>query len=351
MDIHFGSSIRHQAKTDDPDRRKRLRARRTLWGLYAGLVAAISIIAMAQYMRITDPRSELVSGDGPASLSGLINVEIPMPADQGRLATRLADVSPAAGKPGPWRQNAARFDGAGARGHLVIVIDDMGHDRARTSRFAALPGPLTFAMLPSTEGVAEQADELRSQGHELLLHLPMESRSGANPGPHALATGQSPGEILRRLQWNLEQFEGYVGVNNHMGSRYTENFELTAAILGELDRRGLLFLDSLTSRQSSAAGIARDMGMPWANRDVFIDIDREPGVIRSQLLRAAEIALRNGVAVAIGHPFDVTYQALQTTLPEIEKMGLRLVPVSAAVRIGKTRVWSEPARFAAGSND
>ena len=148
-----------------------------------------------------------------------------------------------------------------------------------------------------------------------------------------LAADLGQDELRRRLLWGLGRFEGYVGINNHMGSKFTGSLLGMVQVMAELRSRGLLFLDSMTSGGSLGTGLARRMGVAHAARDVFLDNEPDsPEAIRWQLARLETIARRRGAAVAIGHPHDTTLEALAAWLPEVEERGFALVPISAIVR-------------------
>lgn len=211
----------------------------------------------------------------------------------------------------------------------------------------AMPGPLTLSYLPYGAGVAEQAGKARAAGHELMVHMPMEPlASNVSPGPDALLTGLPAGELAARVARNLEKFDGYVGVNNHMGSRFTENTTLLKPVLVELKRRGLLFLDSRTSPRSVGDSVGQQVGLPHTGRDVFLDHDMAPAAVSAALARLEQVAQRNGTAIAIGHPHDVTRQALAAWLPSLPAKGIALVPLSAIVRAR----WAPDNRAVAAGN-
>ncbi|MBN34145.1 MAG: hypothetical protein CMM46_05090 [Rhodospirillaceae bacterium] len=221
------------------------------------------------------------------------------------------------------------YDGAPM---IAIMIDDLGLNRRRVEQASALPAPLTMAFIPYGDDVAGLARIAAASGHELFLHLPMEPiDSRHNPGPHALLDELSQAEMTRRLMWNLERFEGYVGVNNHMGSLLTQNRQAMALLMGELERRDLMFVDSVTSASSVALSTARSNGIPAARRDVFLDNVLERAAIDAQLAKLEEVALRQGFAIGIGHPHDVTVAALADWLVGLEDRGFVLVPVSRIV--------------------
>jgi hypothetical protein len=159
-----------------------------------------------------------------------------------------------------------------------------------------------------------------------------QDRDVTDPGPNALLVDLAIDELQRRIDWNLSQFDGYVGINNHMGSRFTANAGALAEVMVELRRRGLLFLDSRTGGNSLAVTAAHEHGVPVVARDVFIDHVQTPEAVRAALEEIERVARRNGHAIAIGHPRDITIEALAEWLPQLETRGLRLVPVSALVR-------------------
>ncbi len=134
--------------------------------------------------------------------------------------------------------------------------------------------PLTYAVLPFETKTAAVAARLAELGEEVLCHLPMEAQHGENPGPGALTEAMNQEEIRDATRRALEAVPGAIGVNNHMGSALSEDPEAMAAMLGVVRKRGLFFLDSRTSAASVAYGLAREAGVPAAERKVFLDGDR-----------------------------------------------------------------------------
>ena len=217
---------------------------------------------------------------------------------------------------------------------IAIVIDDMGVDVRRSARMVALPAPITLAFLPYGRGTKSQAAQSLANGHELLVHIPMEPVGLAqnNPGPNALLVANSAAQNLEKMAANLAGFDGYVGVNNHMGSRFTANATAMQPVLAALKQRGLFFLDSRTIGNSVGGSLAQQMGLPFAVRDVFLDnIDNKQAVL-AQLKQLENIANQRGYAVAIGHPHDGTYEALKTWLPTLAGKNIQLVKLSELVK-------------------
>jgi polysaccharide deacetylase 2 family uncharacterized protein YibQ len=233
----------------------------------------------------------------------------------------------------PWQKYAVAVPPPGNRKMVAVVIDDMGIDRNRSSRMAALPGPLTLSYLTYAAGLSAQASKAKDNGHELMLHVPMEPLAATkDPGRDVLMVNQSAAEIRRRLIRGLDSFSGYVGINNHMGSKFTAYPDGMRIVMDELKSRGLLFLDSRTSESSVGVELAREAGIPHLGRNVFLDNDSSARAVRGQLAQLEEVAKRNGFAIAIGHPHDGTIEALSQWLPTLAAKGIVLVPITAILR-------------------
>ena len=236
--------------------------------------------------------------------------------------------------PAPWQAHAIAVAPSAGRPMIAIVLDDLGLNRRNARQAIALPGPLTLSFMTYAEGLAEMTAAASEAGHELMLHVPMQPLSPTiDPGPNVLVDGLPAAEMTQRLVWGLDRFEGYVGINNHMGSRLTASPEAMALVMGELKARGLMFLDSLTSRNSVAGQLAARAGVPYAERDVFLD--NEPHnrlAIERQLTLLEQVARERGYAVGIGHPHSVTMAALEAWIPEMQARGFALVPITAVVR-------------------
>lgn len=213
---------------------------------------------------------------------------------------------------------------------IAVVIDDLGPDARRTRDAIALPAPVTLAFLPYADSVAQLAHVAVAAGHDVLIHMPMEPEDTGHhdPGADALTVGLAPDELQARVRRALEHIPGAVGLNNHMGSRFTADVSGMALVLAELKQRDLLFLDSRTTAQSVGPEVARRSGVRFAGRDVFLDNTRTPAAIRQQLAETERLARRRGQAVAIGHPYPETLMVLRGWIPEALARGFELVPIS-----------------------
>lgn len=216
--------------------------------------------------------------------------------------------------------------GRGVR--VALVIDDLGRSLQDLKTLGSLGIDLTYAVLPFESRTPEVVAELRRRREEILCHLPMEPSNGANPGPGALRGSMSDEDLIAGTRKALAAVPGSVGVNNHMGSGLTTDILRMTAIVEVLKERRLFFLDSRTSAQSVGYKAAVEAGIPAAERQVFLDGDPAPEVIREQFRRTLEIARRRGAAVAIGHPYPETLAVLGEEVPRALQLGYDFVPVS-----------------------
>ncbi len=290
----------------------------------APLSAALRTPAMLASMGFS-PASMELGRSKPDSLSGRAS---------GSLATRdPAAAGPETPHAPAWLRNSVTPRSVGSGPMIALVIDDMGVDARLSARTIEMPAPLTLAFLPYAERVAEQAQRAKTAGHELLIHVPMEPNDHAeDPGPNALRVRLEIPEIERRLTWAFERVPGVVGINNHMGSRFTRDPDRMQAVVAQLRERELMFLDSMTSPNSVAWQLAREASVPYTARDVFLDHESDLSHIRGQLVALERQARREGAAVGIGHPRPNTLRALRSWLPEAAARGIRFVPITTIVR-------------------
>lgn len=229
-----------------------------------------------------------------------------------------SSAAPAAPEPIP------RGDGS----KIALVIDDLGRRVEDVDDLLELGVPLSFGVLPfETRTRAVQA-ELKRRGAEVLLHLPMQPRVEADPGPGALTRGMSDAELEAATRWALAAVADASGVNNHMGSELSTDADRMRAILGVLAERDLFYLDSRTSPDSVGYRVAREVGLAAAERHVFLDAEIGPEAIHAQFRRLLEVARGRGSAVAIAHPHADTLAVLRVDVPRAVAAGYEFVPVS-----------------------
>jgi uncharacterized protein len=213
-------------------------------------------------------------------------------------------------------------------GRIALVIDDLGRSTDDLVPLEKLGVRITYSVLPFEENTQAVVSQLNSRREEVLLHLPMEPKHGQDPGPGALRVGMSDGELRMLTLSALQAVPGAVGVNNHMGSSLSEDARSMSTILRVLSSRGLFFLDSRTSSDSVGYRTAVSLGVPAAERQIFLDSDPGPEAVHEQFLRLLDMARSRGAAVAIGHPHPDTLAALADEVPRAKALGYDFVPVS-----------------------
>ncbi|MFJ2984442.1 MULTISPECIES: divergent polysaccharide deacetylase family protein [unclassified Pseudomonas] len=214
-----------------------------------------------------------------------------------------------------------------SKAYMSIIIDDLGQSTERDSRTLALPGPVTMAVMPDTPHASDFARQAHKAGKTVILHMPMDPATG----PYAWHPGTPIEELARRLDTALAKVPYAAGINNHMGSRMTAQREPMAWLMGELQRRHLLFVDSRTSAATVAAAEAQAQGLAHVSRDVFLDDVRTTEAILGQLQQGITLAHKQGSAVLIGHPYPQTLEVLQRELPRLKSQGIELIPIKQMI--------------------
>ena len=233
-----------------------------------------------------------------------------------------------------WLKNSVAFAVPQGRPVIAVVLDDVGVARSHAELAIDLPGVITLSFMTYADGVADMAARAHAKGHELMLHVPMEPLDhDVDAGPHALMVDAPEGELLKRLAWGLSRFPGYIGINNHMGSRFTQDERGMRIVLGELKRRSLLFLDSRTISNTVGDRLAAGMGVAHVMRDVFLDNEMDEVAVIKQLVQAEKIAASKGQAIAIGHPHPATIAAIRAWMPKAEARGFVIVPLSTVAKL------------------
>ena len=215
---------------------------------------------------------------------------------------------------------------------LAIVLDDLGSDRSVADAIFALQVPITLSVLPYHAHSQQIAQEARTHGCEVMLHLPMQSLANETPEQQELRPGLKREEVEAIVNQMLQSVPEADGVNNHQGSQATSNRALMDELMPVLRDAGVFYVDSRTTAETVAYDTAKRDGVKTAFRNVpFLDDVQNKAAVKRQLQIAIRGAKEKGEAIAIGHPHAVTLDALREMLPEAKKQGVRLVLVSDVV--------------------
>ncbi len=220
---------------------------------------------------------------------------------------------------------------------MAIVIDDFGYDRKGVEQMLNLNCQLTVAVMPSLEFSEQDAKTAHEHGHEVILHMPMEAFGNAPTswyGPLYIANSDTPEVAVNKLNQGINSIPYCNGVNIHMGTAISKNPTLMRAILQTTKDRNLPFLDSRTIENTVCKPIAEELGAPFLERDVFLEVGgANYSTTTAKLQEAIDLCKQKGTCIVIGHigsvGKDVTARVLQENLQKIKDSGIQIVPLSA----------------------
>lgn len=214
-----------------------------------------------------------------------------------------------------------------------LIIDDLGDRFNDGQRAIALPGNVTYSILPQTTFSHHLAELAHHQGKEVMLHQPMQALGDQPMGPGGLSLHMTHREFVSTVHANFASVPYARGLNNHMGSLLTQHPGQMAWLMEELRWRGhLYFVDSTTTNQTVALKVALEQQLPGLRRNIFLDHDRSEAAIRAQFQRFVTQAKAVGSSLAIAHPYPETLLVLEELLPTLKEQGISLVPVSELIR-------------------
>ncbi len=214
---------------------------------------------------------------------------------------------------------------------IAIVVDDMGISAERTKDIISIKAPLTSSFLTYSQNLKKQMKAAQQSGHEVMAHIPMEAKANIDEGPDVLTNDMSKKQIKKTFSEMIDKFPQIYGVNNHMGSKFTENEKKLEEVLKILKEKNMFFLDSKTSPKSAADNVAKKLNLKYVSRNVFLDNENNLDYINKQLKTTEKLAYKNGVAIAICHPKSQTYIALKDWVKTLDEKHLRLVKLSQIV--------------------
>lgn len=216
---------------------------------------------------------------------------------------------------------------------VVIVIDDMGISKSRTKDINSLNYPITSSFLTYGGNLQGQINDSIKAGHEVIAHIPMEAKTSQDAAPDVLKTSMTDTEVKEKLEVMLNKFLNINGINNHMGSKFTENLTKMNNVMEVLKEKNLFFLDSRTSAASIAKEAAEKHGIKYVTRNIFLDNENDLDYIMNQLHATEKVATKKGYAIAIGHPKSQTFEALKLWLPTLEGRGYKLIHLTELVEL------------------
>lgn len=217
-----------------------------------------------------------------------------------------------------------------AQSKLAIVIDDVGYHSKEDAAIFAMPREISVAIIPAAPYARARNQEAKSQGRDILIHMPMQPVSAVKIEDGGLHLGMSAAQVNDRVNTAKNIVRDAIGMNNHMGSAATADLQLMTYLMTALQEKHLFFLDSRTIGKSVAGKIAKEQGVRSLDRHIFLDDSNEFADVQRQFKAAIHYARKHGSAIAIGHPRQNTIAVLQA--------GLRNLPEDIQL-VGMGNLW------------
>lgn len=222
---------------------------------------------------------------------------------------------------------------------VAVVVGGLGVGAAKTAdAIMKLPPAVTLAFTPYGADPAKLTERARAQRHEILLQIPMEpfDYPDNDPGPQTLLTTLTPEQNIDRLYWHLSRFQGYAGIANFMGARFTATDTVMQPVIREAAKRGLGYLDDGSSPRSTAPSLTTAQSMPFAKADFTIDAVPTSAEIDRTLLKLETLAKERGLAVGVASALPISIERLAAWIKTLDSRGIMLVPLTTAMLKSKS---------------
>ncbi len=222
---------------------------------------------------------------------------------------------------------------------VAIVVGGLGVGAAKTTdAIMKLPPAVTLAFTPYGADPAKLAERARAQRHEILLQVPMEpfDYPDNDPGPQTLLTTLTSEQNIDRLYWHLSRFQGYAGIANFMGARFTATDTAMQPVIREAAKRGLGYLDDGSSPRSAAPSLTAAQSMPFVKADFTIDAVPTSAEIDRTLVKLETLAKERGLAVGVASALPISIERLAAWIKTLDSRGIMLVPLTTAMLKSKS---------------
>jgi len=192
---------------------------------------------------------------------------------------------------------------------LAIIIDDVSASH-QVKKIQNIGYPIIMSFLPPTNRHPNSA-KIAKDLNMYMIHLPLEASIRSIEEENTLHIGDSLRHIEQRIKKVKQWYPKAKYINNHTGSKFTEDYQSMDKLFTVLKKYNYIFLDSKTTAKSVTKELAKKHNLQYLTRNIFLDNKHEKSYIQKQLKKAIKIAKRNGYAIAIGHPHKVTLQTLK----------------------------------------
>ncbi|HBK92990.1 MAG TPA: hypothetical protein DDZ68_15095 [Parvularcula sp.] len=282
----------------------------TVDGAPARAIAATPTLASLTSLRIAEPDAALLQRTAYG--------KAPRIAADGRRAAKVY----------------ARPFTPGESPHVALIVGGLGLNRALTERaIDELPPEVTLAFAPYARDLDFWARRAREAGHEFMIELPMENRSGEGEalGPATLLTSRDEAQNLQRLDWILSRAEGYFGVTNYLGAHFSADRAAVDPVLARVAAAGLAYVDDTGALKGRKGG-----GVAIVSRLIDPGFGAEKTRTARDLESLEKYAARSGEALGKTYVNADTLDALVDWAGGLGSRGVALAPASAVLAMRAT---------------
>lgn len=233
----------------------------------------------------------------------------------------------------PWRVYARPYNIFDEKPKVAVIVTGLGVNARRVELALELHGAYTLAFAPYARKVDEWISQARSDGHEVMLTLPLEPADfpKSDPGPYALMNAAGADKNIGRLEWIMSRTSGYTGFVSYQGGAFAANPRAVEPLFADMKSRGLLYLDGRQTPSSAAPRVARSAGVPVAQADIVVDGSLGRVSVIQQLKLAESLATANKSVIVLADSYPVTLERLEVWTEELAAGGFTLVPLSAII--------------------
>jgi hypothetical protein len=203
---------------------------------------------------------------------------------------------------------------------LAIIIDDVT-TQYQVNKILNIGYDVNMAFLPPTPRHRNSAN-IAQKLDQYMIHLPLQASSNKYDEKNTLYVNDTIETIEKRIKILNELYPKAKFINNHTGSKYTSNEEAMDRLFEVLKRYDYTFIDSKTTARSVAIKSAKKFDLRVLSRNIFLDNKKDKKYIEGQLKKAIKIAKRHGSAIAIGHPYNITFETLKDSKHLLEDLEL-----------------------------
>ncbi|WP_086246550.1 divergent polysaccharide deacetylase family protein [Campylobacter vicugnae] len=201
------------------------------------------------------------------------------------------------------------------RPKLAIILDDIS-TFYHAKKIKSLDMNITPSIFPPSKNYPNSVN-VAKEFKFYMIHLPLEAINYQAQEKNTLKINDSSVKIESQIANIKSNFPTAIYINNHTGSKFTSDYNAMKRLFKALKKNNMIFIDSYTTKDSKAKILSQEFGNKYLKRDVFIDNIKDEKAIIKELKRSIKVAKTNGLAIAIGHPYQQTFKALAAMKNEL----------------------------------